>query len=170
MRSSWFAKSNAYRPLLHRKSPFMPLLSRLSPRTISAPSVVERTPRVVLHPSPQCVHTVPHGSSPTAVSCSDTFHSSARPPDTHRCTCRTARNPHAGGGPGSPPRASSAQSRSSCRDSECPAQTHPSPRRTSARSDSTECSAAGRSTPPATTSAPRDGSSALHRSCPPRRT
>src|SRR5208283_3714841 len=36
----------------------MPDLSRLSPRTICDPSDVERTPSVVLHPSPQCVQTV----------------------------------------------------------------------------------------------------------------
>ena len=36
----------------------MPLLSRLSPRIISEPAVVARTPSVVLHPSPQCVQTV----------------------------------------------------------------------------------------------------------------
>ena len=36
----------------------MPDLSRLSPRTISAPSEVERTPRVVLQPSPQWVQMV----------------------------------------------------------------------------------------------------------------
>ena len=36
----------------------MPDLSRLSPRTISLPSEVERTPRVVLQPSPQWVQMV----------------------------------------------------------------------------------------------------------------
>ena len=36
----------------------MPDLSRLSPRMISEPSVVARTPSVVLHPSPQWVQTV----------------------------------------------------------------------------------------------------------------
>ena len=36
----------------------MPLLSRLSARTISEPSFACRTPSVTLHPSPQCVQTV----------------------------------------------------------------------------------------------------------------
>src|SRR6185312_10958303 len=44
---------------MQRKSPFMPLLSRLSPRTISMPVSERRTPNVVLHPSAQCVHVVP---------------------------------------------------------------------------------------------------------------
>src|SRR5258708_34822342 len=61
MRVSLFAKSKAYRPLLQRKSPLMPDLSRLSPRTISEPSEVERTPSVVLQPSPQWVQMVPTG-------------------------------------------------------------------------------------------------------------
>src|SRR5581483_4825456 len=59
IRSSLLAKSKAYRPLMHKKSPFVPLLSRLSPRTISMPVSERRTPRVVLQPSPQCVQTVP---------------------------------------------------------------------------------------------------------------
>src|SRR6266550_7174866 len=44
---------------MHRKSPLMPLLSRLSPRTISIPVSARRTPKVVLQPSAQCVHVVP---------------------------------------------------------------------------------------------------------------
>ncbi len=42
-----------------RKSPLIPLLSRLSPRTISIPVSQRRTPSVVLQPSPQCVQIVP---------------------------------------------------------------------------------------------------------------
>ena len=45
----------------------------------------------------------PRGSSPTAASCSDRSRWSAHPPGRRRCTCRTARNPHAPADPGSRP-------------------------------------------------------------------
>src|SRR5882757_7844357 len=44
---------------MQRKSPLIPLLSRLSPRTISIPVSERRTPSVVLHPSAQWVQVVP---------------------------------------------------------------------------------------------------------------
>src|SRR5207248_9123355 len=44
---------------MQRTSPLIPLLSRLSPRTISMPVSARRTPKVVLQPSAQCVHVVP---------------------------------------------------------------------------------------------------------------
>ena len=43
-RSACCAKSKAKRPLTHRKSPLIPVLSRLSPRTISMPVSKRRTP------------------------------------------------------------------------------------------------------------------------------
>ena len=57
-RSGLSTKSKPKRPLAQRKSLLMPLLSRLSARTISEPSLVWRTPRVTLQPSAQCVQTV----------------------------------------------------------------------------------------------------------------
>src|SRR6059058_2308795 len=54
MRSACFVKSNPNRPLTHRKSPLIPLRSRLFERRISW----LRTLSVVLQPFEQCVHTV----------------------------------------------------------------------------------------------------------------
>ncbi len=57
-RSGLSTKSKPKRPLAQRKSPLMPLLSRLSARTISEPSLAWRTPSVTLQPSEQWVQTV----------------------------------------------------------------------------------------------------------------
>ena len=100
---------------------------------------------------------------------SDSCRWSARPPGRCRCTCRTARSPAcccfvltA--------RRRWGQLQNRRRDSARPEPTRPCPRRRRERSDSRECSAAGRSRRRATTAALRDDAWPLRRGSRPRRT